>query len=67
MTPLRVNGEEHPWRPGLTVAELMDELRFSFPLKTIFVNGRRIPKVEQEKRELRDGDEIKVVHMMSGG
>jgi len=62
-----VNGEPHPWREGLTVAELMKEKRFSFPLKTVFVNGRRVPKVEQASLVLADGDQVAVVHMMSGG
>jgi sulfur carrier protein len=65
--PIVINGDEHPWRDGLTVAQLMAEKKFSFPLKTVFVNGRRIPKVEQDSLQLSDGDQIEVIHMMSGG
>ena len=65
--PILINGDEHPWNDGLTVAQLMREKKFSFPLKTVFVNGRRIPKVEHDTLELRDGDQVEVIHMMSGG
>ncbi len=62
-----VNGEPHPWREGLTVEELLAAKRFSFPLKTVFVNSRRVPKIEQASLVLEDGDQVDVVHMMSGG
>lgn len=65
--PITINGDEHPWRDGLTVAQLLAEKKFSFPLKTVFVNGRRIPKLEQDALQLSDGDQVEVIHMMSGG
>ncbi len=64
---LLVNGEPHPFREGLTVEELLGEKHFSFPLKTVFINGRRIPKVEHASLVLEDNDRVEVVHMMSGG
>jgi len=62
-----VNGESYAWRQGLTIAQLIDEKKFSFPLKTVFVNGKRIPKSEHNKTILADGDEVQVLHLMSGG
>ena len=62
-----VNGESHAWRQGLTIAQLMIEKKFSFPLKTVFVNGKRIPKSEHAKTTLADGDQVQVLHLMSGG
>ena len=64
---ITVNGDPHPWREGLTITDLMKEKKFSFPLKTVFVNGRRIPKIEQDGHVLADGDEVEIIHMMSGG
>jgi len=64
---ITVNGDPHPWREGLTITALMEEKKFSFPLKTVFVNGKRIPKVEQDGHLLEDGDEVEIIHMMSGG
>jgi sulfur carrier protein len=64
---LTVNGESVEWREGLTVEALLEERKFSFPLKTVFVNGRRIPRTEQAATRLADGDVVEVVHLMSGG
>ena len=64
---LLVNGDSHPFRSGMTVEQLLVEMKFSFPLKTVFVNGRRIPKSEQGSTLLQDEDKVDVVHIMSGG
>ena len=64
---LLVNGEKHPFRLGMTVEQLLAEMKFSFPLKTVFVNGRRIPKADQGATVLQDEDKVDVVHIMSGG
>ncbi|MDY0004354.1 MAG: sulfur carrier protein ThiS [Polyangia bacterium] len=64
---ITVNGEEHPFRPGLTVEALMEERKFSFPLKTVLVNGVLVPRSEHPARELADGDRVEVIHMISGG
>lgn len=65
--PLTVNGEPHPWREGLTISDLMQEKRFSYPLKTVFVNGTRIDRKAYDTTLLADGDNVQVVHLMSGG
>ena len=64
---ITVNGDTHPWRQGLTISILMEEKKFSFPLKTVFVNGKRIPKGEHDAHTLQDGDTLEIIHMMSGG
>ena len=64
---ITVNGDPHPWREGLTITALMEEKKFSFPLKTVFVNGKRIPKKDQDDYRLADNDSVEIIHMMSGG
>ena len=64
---ITVNGDAHPWHTGLTITTLMEEKKFSFPLKTVFVNGKRIPKGEHDDHVLADGDKVEIIHMMSGG
>ncbi len=65
--PLTVNGDEHPFREGMTVAELLDEKKYSWPLKTVYVGKTRIPKDQWPSTVLRDGDVVKVIHLMAGG
>ncbi|MBW1807055.1 MAG: sulfur carrier protein ThiS [Deltaproteobacteria bacterium] len=62
-----VNGDNHPWREGLTVAQVIEEKKYSFPLKTVFINGQRVPKPDWPTRIVADGDEVNVLHLMSGG
>ncbi len=49
------------------MSRVLDEMKFSFPMKTVFINGKRIPRAEYEKMLLKDGDRVEVIHMMSGG
>ena len=64
---LTVNGEPHPWRDGLTVAALLEEKTFSFPLKIVFVNKKLVKKDEHASTLLADGDVVEVVHLIGGG
>ena len=64
---LTVNGDPHPWREGLTVTALCQEKKFSYPLKTVFVNGARIPRDQHDTTVISDGDDVQVIHLMSGG
>lgn len=64
---LIVNGDSHPWREGLTVAALLAEKNYTFPLKVIFVNKELVKKEDLPTRVLHDGDQIDVVHLTGGG
>ncbi|NPA27097.1 MAG: sulfur carrier protein ThiS [Chloroflexi bacterium] len=55
------------WRPGMTIRDLLNELKFTFPRLVIAVNGEVIPRDDWETYELQDGDEVKVIHMTAGG
>ena len=64
---LTVNGDPHPWREGLTIAELLREKVFTFPMKVIHVNDKLVKKAEWPSTVLHDGDVVQVVHLVSGG
>jgi len=64
---LVVNGEPHPYREGMTLSELLEEKRFTFPLKVIHVNGKLIKRDAWAETVLKDGDVVQVVHLVSGG
>lgn len=64
---LKVNGDPHPWREGLTVSELLKEKSFTFPMKVVSVNKVLVPKSAYGTQQLRDGDEVEVVHLTGGG
>ncbi len=64
---ITVNGDPYPWREGLTVLQLLEEKKYSFPLKTVFINGERIPNSTHATHVIQEGDQVQVIHMMSGG
>jgi len=64
---IKINDEEIKWRKGMTVRDAMNQVHFTFPLVVVSVNGMIIPPDELENRVLKDGDEIMVLHLTSGG
>ena len=64
---IRINEKEIEWREGMTVSDAMNDVDISFPLVVVSVNDQIIPKRELGNYELSDGDEIKVLHLTSGG
>jgi sulfur carrier protein len=55
------------WQEGLTVARLLQQLKFSFPLVIVSVDGELVPKEAYETQQVPDGARVKVLHMTAGG
>lgn len=55
--------------PGdeITLAELIVYKNFTFKLLVTKVNGSLVKKDERTRAIIRDGDEVNVLHMISGG
>lgn len=51
----------------MTLAELIKFKNFSFHLLVTKVNNKLIKKDERENAIIRHGDEVLVLHMISGG
>ena len=65
---VRVNGrDEVEWQPGLTVARLLERLRFTFPRVIVTVNGAVVTREEYATRAIPDGADVHVIHLMAGG
>ncbi|MDR1965357.1 MAG: sulfur carrier protein ThiS [Synergistaceae bacterium] len=65
---IKVNGDELDWREGMTVQDVLDEKKFSFPLVSVWINGEPVQRRgEYAITPVPDGVEIEVIHMMSGG
>lgn len=64
---IKVNGKEYPWEEELTVTKLLDKMRFTFPLMAVAVNGKAVSREEYEAVVIRDGDDVKAIHLISGG
>lgn len=64
---IKVNGEEMEWHPGMTVKDILEAKKFIFPMIGVWINDKPIPRDKFETTVLNDGDDVQVIHMISGG
>lgn len=51
----------------MTVQELLSVKKYTFKMLIIKINDKLVPKDEYVKSRVRDGDEVMVLHLISGG
>lgn len=61
------NREETLEQDQVTVNELLKAKNFSFKMLVIKINGNLVKKSEWDKTLVRDGDDVMVLHLISGG
>jgi thiamine biosynthesis protein ThiS len=65
---IRVNDRfEIEWEEGMTVARLLERLKFSFRLIIVSIDGVLVPRDEYATRQVPEGSQVRVLHMMAGG
>ena len=64
---ITVNGEQSPWREGLTVQQLLDEKNFTFKMLAVWVDDSVVDKSRSSEAKIRDGANVQVIHNISGG
>ena len=64
---ITVNGEQSPWREGLTVQQLLDEKNFTFKMLAVWVDDSVVDKSRNSEAKIRDGANVQVIHNISGG
>ncbi len=52
---------------SISVADLLKEMKFTFPLIVVKVNNRLIKKDEYQETLIKDGDQVEAIHLISGG
>jgi sulfur carrier protein len=61
------HNKEHIETNRMTVSELLSHKNFTFKMLIVRINNRLIAKEEYGVAEIRDGDEVMVLHLISGG
>jgi thiamine biosynthesis protein ThiS len=56
-----------PWRTGLTVEEILNNLEENFSIIVVKVNGKPILKKQYSTYEVPDGAEVNTVDIIAGG
>lgn len=51
----------------VTVSELLKIKNFTFRLLVIKVNGKLVKKEQRDTTIITDGDDVAVIHLISGG
>ena len=52
---------------SLNVKELLAEMRYTFPMIVVKVNGTLIKKDKYEDISIKDGDKVEAIHLIGGG
>jgi sulfur carrier protein len=55
--------------PGdkITITELLKHKNFTFKMLIVKINGKLLKKTEYDIAEIKDGDDVMVLHLISGG
>jgi sulfur carrier protein len=61
------NREEIFSADSLTINNLLEVKKFSFKMLVIKINGKLIKKGDYDTAQVQDGDEVMVLHLISGG
>jgi thiamine biosynthesis protein ThiS len=61
------NRTEEFERDKISVKEMLKLKKYTYKMRIIKVNGRFIPKEEYESTLIKDGDDVQMIYLMSGG
>jgi sulfur carrier protein len=61
------NRKEEFCSDSLTVTEMLNLKKFSFKLRIVKINGRHIPQENYDSEVIKDGDDVQMLYLMSGG
>jgi thiamine biosynthesis protein ThiS len=64
---VQVNGEQQEVRDGLTLSELLAQLRLAPERLAVERNREVVRRARWAETELSDGDQIEIVHFVGGG
>lgn len=51
----------------LTISEILKKKNFTFKMMVVKINGQLIKKDRYQTAEVTDGDDVQIIHMISGG
>ena len=67
MITIHLNGEAQEVPEGLTLADLLDRLRFPADRVAVERNLEIVPRARWNGTQLQPGDRLEVVHFVGGG
>lgn len=64
---MRINDQEHEWREGITLGELLDCFKIVPEQVASAVNGNFIPRTQRESTVLQADDHVTTFQAIVGG
>ncbi len=64
---ISVSGHKVPWREGITVADLLEEIKDPHPYAVVRINDRYVSKPNFDKTTIPDNSEVFLIPMIAGG
>jgi sulfur carrier protein len=64
---IKVNGLDFPWAEDLSVNKLLKEKNYTFPSIVVKINDQVIDPEDFEITFIANGDDVKVIHLITGG
>jgi thiamine biosynthesis protein ThiS len=65
---IRLNNRTEEFdRDEMTVSEMLKIKRFTYRMRIVKINGRLIRKENYDSAVIRDGDDVQMLYLMSGG
>jgi sulfur carrier protein len=64
---ITVSGNRRPWREGMTIADLMQELSDPYSYAVVRINDQYFSKPNFDKTMIPDESEIFLIPMIAGG
>lgn len=61
------NNREIFQKETMTIRELLDEKKFTFRMLVVKINGTLVRKPEYDTATIKNGDNVTVLHLVSGG
>jgi sulfur carrier protein len=52
---------------SFSVRELLELMKYTFPMIVVKINGRLVRKEDYERVFVGDGDTVEAIHLISGG
>ncbi|MGM0665969.1 MAG: sulfur carrier protein ThiS [Bacteroidota bacterium] len=65
---IRLNNRTEEFdRDEMTVSEMLKIKKFTYRMRIVKINGKLIKKDEYDRAVIRDGDDVQMLYLMSGG
>ncbi|MFO7827472.1 MAG: sulfur carrier protein ThiS [Bacteroidales bacterium] len=61
------NKEEAFDKDELTISQLLDIQNYSYKMLVVKVNGELVKKAAYDNTKVKDGDDVMVLHLVTGG